>query len=716
MIFLASLFGVGFSLAPPFEGHDEDSHFNYSSFLYHHQALPRPEEMPRGAAHHPPLYYALFSPLFALWGDADRVSIQSRINVMFPGVRGSIGGADNRNRLIHSSNQLGVWPDSPTARTLRLMRWASLLWVALTVYFLWKSLYEYVWQGQHWLAIASLAVILFNPKYLQYAGFINNDHLLWLGCAITLYLLLRMVNEGYSWRRSILLGLVLGLGLLNKFNSGLLAVPVGLTFLGLWRREGTWQTGWPHAAATLAIILTLASPWMLFNWVRYGDPTGYVGGVDAGWEGERVDGGFNLVTGLENAFPFAIKTFWNFLAIDSIQLPNPIWWFYCSLMLLGGLGMLWRLGRILACHNTLNWLPLLPLISLAITVLVILLFVASTYISDNHGRYLFPANLTWGALLIGGISTWIPWRWQPLVAKGLTSTMILLCGIALWGYFLPAFDPQLTRADSRPALACWSQRGIPVVELVQMQPTTIIAEESDLIRFELEWRALARPRGNLWEYVHIIGPNNQRIGARDSITGSGNHPSRNWEVGQQWRSTLWVEVQGQAQQVYPVEIGLYRANQTRLRTCRGNQPVNPAQVVIHGQVQSIPSELIARIGPEQIGLLEYTVSQEGKALAVAVEWVALQDGTANWVSFVQVRDSQNNILAQVDVQPKDGGYPTQFWQRGERIQDHLTLSLPAELPPDAALFIGFYPAGDEAALPIEANGETYYAGLPLQWP
>lgn len=713
-IILACIFGIGFSLAPPFEGPDEDSHFNYISYLYHEQQLPRPEEMPRGAAHHPPLYYALLSPFLALWGDADRTELLGRVNVMFPGIRSTIGGADNRNRLIHHTDELGWWPQSPTARTLRVMRATSLFWFAFTSIFLWKSLSQFIWKDQPWLALASLAAIIFNPKYLQFAGYINNDHLLWLGCALTLFLLLKIIHHGFAWRDSAALGVVLGLGLLNKFNSGMLAVPVGLTFIMLCWRQRAWVAGVKHASLTLAITLLLASPWMIFNTLRYGDPTGYIGGVNAGWEDVRVEGEFNLANGLHNAYPFAIKTFWNYLALDSVRLPALIWDFYYTLMVMTAIGLSLRLFLLKRLPPE-GYGSIMLLASLAIVVVALLLVVASMYTSDNNGRYLFPAMLTWGTALIAGLSAFVPIGWRPTAAKGFIITMIVTCGIALWGSFLPAFDPQLKPMDSRSALACYALNGQPIVELVSISPNPIFPTQRQPIRVELEWRAIGVPPSNLWEYVHAVGPRNQLIGARDSIPSGGNHPSQNWKIGEQWRSTLWLQFRGRPQHVYPVEVGLYTDQQTRLTNCQHNGTTRPAQVVIHGTSMSLPNQLIAQVNPS-IGLVDYYTQRYGNQLTVATVWVALQNGTQNLNLFVQVRDSNNTILAQYDGPPKRNQYPTLYWQKGERISEVSSITLPEELPEEVKLYVGFYLPPNNPALPITANGETYYAGLPLEWP
>ena len=115
--------------------------------------------------------------------------------------------------------------------------------------------------------LAGLAALV-SPVYLAVGGFYSMNALeppIWALCA---YLLLRILNDGshYHW---LVLGVVLGIGLLNKISS--LWFGLGLLVGLLLTPQRRWlKTPWPWLAAAIAIVLF--APHVLWQ-VRHGWPT-----------------------------------------------------------------------------------------------------------------------------------------------------------------------------------------------------------------------------------------------------------------------------------------------------------------------------------------------------------------------------------------------------------------------------------------------------------
>jgi 4-amino-4-deoxy-L-arabinose transferase-like glycosyltransferase len=100
---------------------------------------------------------------------------------------------------------------------------------------------------------------------------LNNDGLLEVMAALFILVLTHAEIAGLTTLRSLLLGLLLGLGVWVKLSAGLLVVPL-LIFLWLHRHDHGWkrQAGWVMVGAVpLGIALAARNLWL------YGDLTGF---------------------------------------------------------------------------------------------------------------------------------------------------------------------------------------------------------------------------------------------------------------------------------------------------------------------------------------------------------------------------------------------------------------------------------------------------------
>ncbi len=122
--------------------------------------------------------------------------------------------------------------------------------------------------GKEWAVfLASLAVVI-SPIHLAMGGFYNMNAIDMFIWALAFYLIARIVNS----RQTILwlwLGLVLGIGLLNKIS--VLFLGAGL-FVGLLLTQREWlKTRWPYIAGGIAGFLFL--PYSALEYPsRYGTP------------------------------------------------------------------------------------------------------------------------------------------------------------------------------------------------------------------------------------------------------------------------------------------------------------------------------------------------------------------------------------------------------------------------------------------------------------
>jgi len=142
--------------------------------------------------------------------------------------------------------------------SLAAIRFVPALAVAGTVFLTAKIAKEL--GGKEWaLFLASLAVVI-SPIHLAMGGFYNMNPIDMFIWALAFYLVVRIINSRQAtlW---LWLGIVLGLGLLNKIS--VLFLGAGL-FVGLLLTQREWlKTKWPYLAGSIAGILFL--PYILWN-------------------------------------------------------------------------------------------------------------------------------------------------------------------------------------------------------------------------------------------------------------------------------------------------------------------------------------------------------------------------------------------------------------------------------------------------------------------
>ena len=109
---------------------------------------------------------------------------------------------------------------------------------------------------------------------------------------------------------------------------------------------------------------------------------------------------------------------------------------------------------------------------------------------------------------------------------------------------------------------------------------------------------------------------------------------------------------------------------------------------------AVPKRINADLGG-QITLLGYDATglevMPGDALSVTLYWEARVPPQADYTIFLHVAASDGPPHAQDDGQPRQGTYPTSFWDVGEVVTDLHTITIPADLPSgDYPLVAGVY--------------------------
>ena len=145
------------------------------------------------------------------------------------------------------------------------LRYLNALFGALTVlgvYFL------SVWGFQRRdVGVLAAAIAALLPMNVALSGAISNDPLLFALCTWTLAICARCVRDGWTRKRALAVGILVGLAILTKATALILFPVVGVAFL-LKRPKPI------KAAICVASALLLAIPWWIRNQQIYGDPLG----------------------------------------------------------------------------------------------------------------------------------------------------------------------------------------------------------------------------------------------------------------------------------------------------------------------------------------------------------------------------------------------------------------------------------------------------------
>ncbi|MCP4363061.1 MAG: DUF2723 domain-containing protein [Chloroflexi bacterium] len=151
------------------------------------------------------------------------------------------------------------------------------------------------------------------------------------------------------------------------------------------------------------------------------------------------------------------------------------------------------------------------------------------------------------------------------------------------------------------------------------------------------------------------------------------------------------------------QLTVSRPGQTAL--CGWMQPVTEACSLGEVEISGVALPEMAVNYEDKIALLTIdmpdTTLQPGGQLPVTLNWLALADLAADYTLFLQVVDTHDRIVGQIDSWPVQGTYPTSNWQPGKTISDPYTIQLSQELPPgEYRLLVGWYLLADGRRLPV----------------
>ncbi len=283
------LMGVTFAmLQPVWSRVDEAQHFHYIQYLYENRALPV-----EGETFISPEVVAV-SREAGQWGwyPAGTTSEPTRLDpAEWTAVPQELDSHDReqwvRRNLWHFNYEamqpplyyavnVPLYAALPGDTMVKLygMRLLAVLLASLMVPIAYLTARE-AFPDSRLVTLGAPVVVLLTQGYALNMSQVTNDALATPLAAAAILALLRMVRRGYSTRRSLIAGVLIGAAMLTKMTAVFL-LPVALLALLLplaYGREAI-KRALVNGALIIAPVAAIAAPWILRNISVYGDATG----------------------------------------------------------------------------------------------------------------------------------------------------------------------------------------------------------------------------------------------------------------------------------------------------------------------------------------------------------------------------------------------------------------------------------------------------------
>jgi hypothetical protein len=541
ILLLHLMLAVAYSVVVPLgEAPDEPAHLAYARFIARHGRPPATLAEREAAGYRsawPPLYHYVVAGPVAAVGDAP----PTRLKAVGDTARRLIPtNGQTIASFIHTADE--AWPWRGVTLAWHWGRLVSVTFSALAVTLTYRIAYRLT--GRPYLATGAMALHAFLPQALFIAGTLNDDDLL-IVLAGLIFLTLVGYTQNPTSRQAFLLGVLLGLATITKYN----ALPLWVIILAGLFLGAKGQRGAKIFPALLPLLVgagLTAGGWFIFIWLNFSrvDELGPVVGSLAALTAGTADTSLRQLTA---GGPFVLppterwlewfvtlfKSLWGlFGGGGTIEFPG---WLYGLLALLCLVIFLYTLPRPkFVIHHFFLLSPLfflpLPLLRFVLT--------GGNIVETAQGRHLFPAlpaialGLAWGAANI------LPFRpRRPTAYLALCAAPLLLLNLYALILNRAAYPPPIPLFTTPPA---GDLLAIKMAEEVTLAGYEVGEAGEGLLPLTLLWRVDAIPSEDYLISLSVSDTAGQPLGGWLGHPVGGRYPARALDAGDFLRDTVLI--------------------------------------------------------------------------------------------------------------------------------------------------------------------------------
>lgn len=694
MILLSFYFAIGLVYlfaTPIFEASDEYRHFGMLDYIHRNHALPVQDPDNLDTLYHqegsqPPLYYLISALITA------PIDFSNFVDLANDNPHAQVGlphSDHNKNIVLHDSHPLeGV------VLAIYILRIVGLIFGGMTVYIVYQA--GILIAGRR-IGLFAAGITAFNPMYLFIMASVNNDTLVTLLSSAALYLIIRLIKEGFNIRRDVLLAFIIALATLTKLSGLVIVLVAAIVGLGVSYLRRDWRGLVTLGGAMLGIWLIIAGWWYLRNIQLYGELFGTSMMVQVA--GARLEP-FTFQTFLDEFEGLRI-TYWGLFGGVNIFTQPLFYWVMDAISLLAGLGIAWVF--IQRRHHQQQIIPLLALgLTVFIGFITLINWTSQTYASQ--GRLLFPYTVSISIFLAIGLNVFFRAQWfHYLLITALAGYAIATPILWIAPHYTPAPAIEALPDD---VILLDAQYG--EIQLIGYEYNDQRYQSGDKLNVTLYWQPLETSDKDYSLYLHVLDPNNAVISKIDTYPAGGLRRTSTWEAGLIYPDTYTIPLEYEGAFDLKLLVGWWHLpTQEQIPVHNASGEAIPSVILHVGGFSDQPNDLdegstVLETFAETIELIDYDIDSNG----ITFTWHSIATPDDDYVVFVQVLElEQGEIIAQSDAPPI---LSTKYWRDGDVYQTYHPLALD-EIPSDSAhhILIGWYRRDDFWRLPTETGGDAF---------
>jgi 4-amino-4-deoxy-L-arabinose transferase-like glycosyltransferase len=303
--------------------------------------------------------------------------------------------------------------------------------------------------------------------------------------------------------------------------------------------------------------------------------------------------------------------------------------------------------------------------------------------------------------------------WQRMSLVFAEGRALVFCSQPARAYAVQVNAPRRETFGDRIVLAGYAagdlaQAGAPPAGVLVVEP-------GQALPLRLTWQATGWLSQSYTLFVHLTGIDGEGYAQADGLPLGGLYPMTLWQPGirylDPWTLTLPSDL---AAGRYRLEVGFYQLESgDRLPVSEGPGRLPTEALILDyltvagGEAPASPAiPLDAELGGV-IRLLGFSpdwmegVVHAGDQMNLTLFWQAEAPTEEAYTLFVHVAGADGALVTQYDGQPQGGFYPTAFWDPGERLEDRVSLSVPAGAAPGPVqVLAGLYLLSSGERLPV----------------